>query len=64
MKVLEYRGYTTSVEFDADDGILVGRVIGVTDVITFHGATVEEVAAAFRESVDDYLAACAKLVSS
>ena len=61
MKVLEHKGYTARVDLDADDGILVGRVIGVNDVITFHGTTVKEVVAAFRESVDDYLAACAKL---
>lgn len=64
MKFLEHKGYTATVEFDADDGILVGRVIGVNDVVTFHGATVEEVVAAFRETVDDYLAACSKLVNS
>jgi predicted HicB family RNase H-like nuclease len=64
VKVLEHKGYTASVEFDADDGILVGRVIGVNDVITFHGTTVKEVVSAFRESVDDYLAACAKLGQS
>lgn len=64
MKFLEHKGYTATVEFDADDGILVGRVIGVNDVITFHGTTVKEVVSAFRESVDDYLAACAKLGQS
>ncbi len=42
----------------------MGRVIGVNDVITFHGTTVKEVVSAFRESVDDYLAACAKLGQS
>ena len=64
MKFLEHKGYTATVEFDADDGVLVGRVIGVNDVITFHGTTVKEVVSAFRESVDDYLAACAKLGQS
>jgi predicted HicB family RNase H-like nuclease len=64
VKVLEHKGYTATVDLDADDGILVGRVIGVNDVITFHGTTVKEVVAAFRESIDDYLAACAKLGQS
>lgn len=64
MKYLEHRGYTATVEFDAGDGILVGRVIGVNDVITFHGTTVKQVVSAFHESVDDYLAACAKLGQS
>jgi predicted HicB family RNase H-like nuclease len=35
-------------------------VIGLRDVITFQGRTVNEVKKAFRDSVDDYLAFCAK----
>ena len=53
-----------TADFDADDGILAGRVVGVNDGIGFRGTTVKEVVAAFRESVDDYLAACAKLGQS
>ncbi|BBK43911.1 antitoxin HicB [Allostella vacuolata] len=55
--MLEYKGYIGSIE--ADDGSFVGRVIGLRDVVTFEGATFQEVEGAFRESVDDYLAFCA-----
>jgi predicted HicB family RNase H-like nuclease len=48
------------VEFDDEADILHGEVIGLRDVITFQGRTVDEVKGAFRESVDDYLAFCAK----
>lgn len=58
---LAYRGYTASVEFDPDDNILVGRILGIDDIITFHGESVAGLTAAFHESVDDYLAACETL---
>ena len=45
---------------DTDEGAFVGRVAGLRDVVTFEGATYAEVEAAFRTSVDDYLAFCAE----
>lgn len=59
--MLKHKGYTAHVEFDAEDKILVGRVIGIRDGINFHGKTVEEIETAFKDSVDDYLVACEKL---
>ena len=56
--MLAYKGYIGIVE--ADDGVFVGRVAGLRDVITFEGTTFEEVERAFRDSVEDYLAFCAE----
>ena len=56
--MLEYRGYVGVVE--ADDGAFVGRVVDLRDVVTFQGTTYAEIEAAFRASVDDYLAFCAE----
>ncbi|MCX5819454.1 MAG: type II toxin-antitoxin system HicB family antitoxin [Deltaproteobacteria bacterium] len=58
--MIQYKGYMGKVEFDDVADIFHGEVIGLRDVITFQGRTVEEVKGAFRESVDDYLAFCAK----
>lgn len=58
---LSYRGYTASMELDAGDGVLVGRVLNVDDIIVFHAESVAEFTQAFHESVDDYVAACEKL---
>jgi len=58
--MMEYKGYIGKVEIDEDAGILYGEVINVRDVITFEGASVDQVQSAFRESVDDYLAFCAE----
>lgn len=59
--MLKHKGYSAHVEFDAEDKILVGRVIGIRDGINFHGKTVEEIERVFKDSVDDYLVACEKL---
>jgi predicted HicB family RNase H-like nuclease len=56
--VMEYKGYNARVEFDADDGCFVGRIVGINDIVGFHGTTVEGMKAAFQEAVDDYLATC------
>jgi predicted HicB family RNase H-like nuclease len=56
--MMRYKGYVGKVEFDAEAGVLHGEVLGIRDVVTFQGSSVEEVEQAFRESVDDYLAFC------
>jgi predicted HicB family RNase H-like nuclease len=56
--MMQYKGYVGKVEFDAEAGILHGEVVGIRDVVTFEGTSVEEVERAFRDSVDDYLAFC------
>lgn len=61
MKAMNYKGYFAKVEFDSEDRIFVGHIIGIRDIVGFHGESVSELEAAFHESVDDYLAACEKL---
>ncbi|MEI7997587.1 MAG: type II toxin-antitoxin system HicB family antitoxin [Methylococcaceae bacterium] len=58
---MTYRGYRASLEFDPNDNILVGRVLDIDDLISFHGDSVAEFTQAFHESVDDYVTACEKL---
>lgn len=61
MSSLSHRGYHARVAFDADDEVFVGHIAGINDIVGFHADTVEDLKAAFREAVDDYLAACARL---
>lgn len=58
---LAYRGYVTHMEFDPHGNILVGRILDIDDIVTFHGDAVASFTAAFHASVDEYLAACKKL---
>ncbi len=61
---MTYAGYTASMTYDTDDKIIVGRVLGIDDVIAFHGESVAEFEANFHEVVDGYVAACKALGSS
>ena len=56
--MMRYRGYAATVESDDESGVLHGEVIGTRDVITFEGVTTAEIAQAFHDSVEDYLAFC------
>lgn len=60
---LTHRGLTARVEFDADDGILWGKVLGLPDQvsITFEGKTVADLKKDFRRAVDFYLQECERL---
>ena len=58
--MLHYKGYTGVVELDETARVFHGEVIGTRDVITFEGATVDELERAFHDSIDDYLELCAE----
>lgn len=59
--VMTYKGYQARIEYDDDDGIMFGKIAGITDSVSFHGESVAELKAAFREAVDDYVETCAKV---
>lgn len=58
--ILEYKGYHASIEYDAEDNIFVGEVIGITDSLNFHGTSVDEVKEMLKQSIDNYLILCKK----
>jgi predicted HicB family RNase H-like nuclease len=60
MNAMTYKGYMARVEFDPRDNIFVGRVLGVSDRISFHGETVMELTTDFHEAVDHYIEDCEK----
>lgn len=59
--MMKHKGYSAHVEFHQDEKILIGRVVGIRDGINFHGHNGDEIEAAFIESVDNYLVACAEV---
>jgi len=61
VNILSHKGYVGRVEFDDEDGLFVGRLLGINDVVGFHGDSVDELRDAFVAAVEDYLATCAKL---
>ena len=61
MNAMHYKGYSARVEYDDDDEIFVGHLVGINDIVGFHADSVAELTAAFIESVDDYLETCRKI---
>ena len=60
MNTMNHQGYTARIEYDERDNILVGRILGVRAIISFHGQTVKELRKEFEHAVDDYLAECSE----
>jgi len=53
-----YKGYIARIEFDDRDGIFVGRLLGMRDIISFHATTVPKLRKEMAIAVNDYLADC------
>jgi predicted HicB family RNase H-like nuclease len=55
---LKYKGFIGSVHFAAEDRVFYGKVEGVNDLITFEGATVDELEIGFQYMVDEHIKDC------
>jgi predicted HicB family RNase H-like nuclease len=58
--MIDYKGYTGVFEFDPTIDCFHGRVVGLQDVVTFEGRSVEELRHEMEESIEDYLELCAE----
>ncbi len=58
--MMKYKGYLGSVAYDDEAEVFYGSVLGIKDVVTFQGCSVDEIKQAFKDSVNDYLAFCEK----
>lgn len=58
---LEYKGYCTRIEFDADAMLLHGKIEGINDLVTFESEDSSRIEAEFHAAVDDYLDFCKEI---
>lgn len=56
--LMNYKGYYGQVTYDNEAEIFHGEVIGLKDVITFQGKSVQELNKSFKDSINDYLEWC------
>jgi predicted HicB family RNase H-like nuclease len=63
MNTMTHKGYTARVEYDERDNLFVGRILGIRNIISFHGETVVQLRSEFELAVKDYLADCKKPAS-
>jgi predicted HicB family RNase H-like nuclease len=57
---MRYRDYAARIEYSDEDKCFLGHIAGIRDIVGFHGENVDELCAAFKEAVDDYLETCEK----
>jgi len=61
---LKYNDYIATIHYSAEDEVFFGKVVGVNDLITFEGSSVNELKTGFAEAIDDYLETCQELGKS
>lgn len=59
--ILKYNDFYGSVEYSATDECFFGKIIGLSDLVTFEGDSVKVLKESFIEAVDDYLIMCEQL---
>ena len=59
MNILTCKGYQGCFEYDPEADLFHGEVIGLADVITFQGRSLDELKVALDESLEDYFEMCA-----
>lgn len=55
---LTYKNYIGTVNFSEEDGVFFGKVMGITDSISFEGDSVDGLVEDFHNAVDEYLEFC------
>lgn len=58
MNNLNHKGYFGTIEVSIEDSCLHGQILFIEDIITYEGATVEDIQNSFMGAVDRYLAYC------
>lgn len=57
---MSYKGFRAKIEFSVDDNVFFGHLLGIDDVVSFHGETVDELKRAFHDAVDFHIEVCEK----
>ena len=59
--MIEYKGYHAKIEYSSEDEAFVGKVVGITDTLAFHGRSIDELQTVFHNSIDDDLDMCREI---
>ena len=56
-----YKGYTGSVEYSAEDECLYGKLQNIRDLVNYEADSAKDLKVEFEAAVDDYLETCEEL---
>ena len=58
---LTHKGYTGSAEVSLEDDCLHGKILSISDLVTYEAETVADLRTQFVATVEHYLAHCAEM---
>jgi predicted HicB family RNase H-like nuclease len=58
MNTMEYKGFTARIEYDGEDEVFFGRLLGLRAVVSFHADTVAKLKREMHVAVNEYVASC------
>jgi hypothetical protein len=58
---MSFQGYIGNARYSDDDEVYHGKLLYVTDVITYEADTADKIEAAFQEAVQHYLTTCVSI---
>ncbi len=58
MDYLSYKDYTGSIEYNRENDLLFGKVLGIKGLISYEGKTGKELELDFRQAIEEYLSTC------
>lgn len=61
MDILKYKDYEGTAEVDMVRGVCRGKILFITDLVTYEAATPRELQREFELAVEDYLETCGEL---
>lgn len=61
MDILKYKGYEGTAVVDLQRGICRGKILLISDLITYESESPKNIEKEFQEAVDDYLETCKEL---
>ncbi len=61
MKHLTYKKYRGLIEYSSEDDLLWGKILGIDDVVTYDGNSLEEIKTNFENAVNEYLEFCTEV---
>ncbi len=58
---VSHKGHHARIDYEDEDGLFIGRLLGIRDGVGLHADSVDGLRAAFHEAVDDDLETCARI---